>query len=145
MLEHLQSKEYTAVWLKIPFFQDVTLCHWIIGSRRSEEAYYLHTRRCLRNVGNQLPRHSQGRNPKVLCIVVTNSNHMEIVTCHSDICQKHNEIADKMSAPNGGVPSEEAKNFFNSVQLPFPEVVDGKINTLPFLESSKGVVGLVGK
>lgn len=50
-----------------------------------------------------------------------------------------------MSAPNGGVPSEEARNFFNSVQLPFPEVVDGKINTLQFLESSKGVVGLVGK
>jgi len=70
---------------------------------------------------------------------------MEIVKCHSDICQKHNEIADKMSAPNGGVPSEEARNFFNSVQLPFPEIVDGKINTLQFLESSKGVVGLVGK
>ena len=50
-----------------------------------------------------------------------------------------------MSAPNGGVPSEEARNYFNSVQLPFPEVVDGKINTLQFLESSKGVVGLVGK
>lgn len=70
---------------------------------------------------------------------------MEGVTYHSDICQKHIEIVDKMSAPNGGVPSEETRNFFNSVQLPFPEVVDGKINTLQFLESSKGVVGLVGK
>lgn len=50
-----------------------------------------------------------------------------------------------MSASNGGVRCEEEKNFFNSVQLPFPEVIDGKINTLQFLESSKGVVGLVEK
>ncbi|XP_023716239.1 pleckstrin homology domain-containing family A member 8 isoform X1 [Cryptotermes secundus] len=50
-----------------------------------------------------------------------------------------------MSASNGGVRSEDEKNFFNSVQLPFPEVIDGKINTLQFLESSKGVVGLVEK
>lgn len=50
-----------------------------------------------------------------------------------------------MSASNGGVRSEEEKNFFNSVQLPFPEVIDGKINTVQFLESSKGVVGLVGE
>lgn len=50
-----------------------------------------------------------------------------------------------MSASNGGVRSEEGKNFFNSVQLPFPEVIDGKINTLQFLESSEGVVGLVGE
>jgi hypothetical protein len=59
--------------------------------------------------------------------------------------RKTMNITDKMSAPNGGVPAEEARNYFNSVQLPFPEVVDGKINTLQFLESSKGVVGLVGK
>jgi hypothetical protein len=50
-----------------------------------------------------------------------------------------------MSAANGGVPSEEAKTYFSSVQLLFPEVIDGKINTLQFLESSRGVVGLVGK
>jgi hypothetical protein len=58
---------------------------------------------------------------------------------------KRNDIADKMSASNGGVPSEEARNFFNSVNLSFPEVIDGKINTIQFLESSKGVVGLVGE
>jgi hypothetical protein len=57
---------------------------------------------------------------------------------------KNNLVADKMSASNGGIPSEEEKNFFNSVQLPFPEIVDGNINTLQFLESSKGVVGLIG-
>jgi hypothetical protein len=50
-----------------------------------------------------------------------------------------------MSASNGGIPSEEESNFFNSVQLPFPEVIDGKIDTLQFLESSKGVVGLIGE
>ncbi|GFG33571.1 hypothetical protein Cfor_03466 [Coptotermes formosanus] len=50
-----------------------------------------------------------------------------------------------MSAANGGVPSEEAKTYFSSVQLLFPEVIDGKINTLQFLESSRGVVGLVEK
>jgi hypothetical protein len=49
-----------------------------------------------------------------------------------------------MSASNGGVRTEEETNFFNSVQLPFPDVIDGKINTLQFLESSKGVVSLVG-
>ncbi|KDR21924.1 Glycolipid transfer protein [Zootermopsis nevadensis] len=50
-----------------------------------------------------------------------------------------------MSAPNGGIPSEEEKNFFNSVQIPFPEVIDGKIDTLQFLESSKGVASLIDK
>jgi hypothetical protein len=50
-----------------------------------------------------------------------------------------------MSASNGGIHSEEEKNFFNSVQIPFPDVTDGKINTLQFLESSKGVVGLIGE
>ncbi|XP_069684439.1 pleckstrin homology domain-containing family A member 8 [Periplaneta americana] len=50
-----------------------------------------------------------------------------------------------MSASNGGIPFEEERNFFNSVQLPFPEVIDGKINTVQFLESSKGVVGLIEK
>jgi hypothetical protein len=50
-----------------------------------------------------------------------------------------------MSASNGGVWCEEEKNFFNSVQLPFPEVIDRKINTLQFLEASKGVVDLVGE
>lgn len=50
-----------------------------------------------------------------------------------------------MSAPNGGIPSEEEKNFFNSVQIPFPEVIDGKIDTLQFLESSKGVASLIGE
>jgi hypothetical protein len=50
-----------------------------------------------------------------------------------------------MSASNGGVISEEEKNCFNSMKLLFPEVIDGKINTLQFLESSTGVVGLVGE
>ena len=50
-----------------------------------------------------------------------------------------------MSASNGGIPSEEDNNFFNCVQACFPDVIDGKINTCQFLESSRGVVGLVGK
>ncbi|KAK7873111.1 hypothetical protein R5R35_006341 [Gryllus longicercus] len=50
-----------------------------------------------------------------------------------------------MSASNGGVLSEENKNFFTAVQQPFPEILDGKINTAHFLESSRGVVVLVEK
>ncbi|PSN53049.1 hypothetical protein C0J52_03966 [Blattella germanica] len=36
-------------------------------------------------------------------------------------------------------------NFFNSEQTPFPEVINGKIDTSKFLESSKVVVCLVDK
>lgn len=50
-----------------------------------------------------------------------------------------------MTASNGGIPSDEIKNYFNSIQSPFPVVVDGKIDTQQFLEASRGVVSLVGK
>ncbi|XP_063239115.1 pleckstrin homology domain-containing family A member 8 [Bacillus rossius redtenbacheri] len=48
-----------------------------------------------------------------------------------------------MSASNGGITSEDEKNFFSSVQHPFPDVENGKVPTLHFLEASKGVVALV--
>jgi len=48
-----------------------------------------------------------------------------------------------MTASNGGIPSDEVKNYFNSVQCPFPEPVNGKIDTLQFLEASRGVASLV--
>lgn len=50
-----------------------------------------------------------------------------------------------MTASNGGIPSDEIKNYFNSIQSPFPALVDGKIDTQQFLEASRGVVSLIGK
>ncbi|RZF34328.1 hypothetical protein LSTR_LSTR008867 [Laodelphax striatellus] len=50
-----------------------------------------------------------------------------------------------MSASNGGLPSEEGKNFFTTVQAPFPDLTDGKINTVQYLEACKGVVELVDR
>lgn len=50
-----------------------------------------------------------------------------------------------MTASNGGIPSDEIKNYFNSIQSPFPVVVEGKIDTQQFLEASRGVVSLIGK
>ncbi|PSN33678.1 Pleckstrin domain-containing family A member 8, partial [Blattella germanica] len=46
---------------------------------------------------------------------------------------------------SGEFLSNEDEIFFNSVQLSFPEVIDGQINTWQFLESSKGVVRLIEK
>lgn len=50
-----------------------------------------------------------------------------------------------MTALNGGIPSDEVKNYFNSVQLPFPVPLNGKVDTIQFLEASRGVVSLIGK
>lgn len=50
-----------------------------------------------------------------------------------------------MTASNGGIPSDEIKNYFNSIQSPFPVPVDGKIDTQQFLEAARGVVSLIGK
>lgn len=50
-----------------------------------------------------------------------------------------------MTASNGGIPSDEIKNYFNSIQSPFPVIVEGKIDTQQFLEASRGVVSLIGK
>lgn len=84
---------------------------------------------------------------KTVPCVITNSKHTERHRLSRVLMTSvwNSLVAEKMSASNGGVRSEEEKNFFNSVQLPFPEVIDGKINTLQFLESSKGVVALVGE
>jgi hypothetical protein len=50
-----------------------------------------------------------------------------------------------MSAPNGGMKNE-GETFFTSIQRPFPDLSSaGKIDTVQFLEASKGVVSLVGK
>lgn len=50
-----------------------------------------------------------------------------------------------MTASNGGIPSDEVKNYFNSIQSPFPDSIDGKVDTIQFLEASRGVVSLIGK
>uniref|UniRef100_A0A1B6K9P3 Glycolipid transfer protein domain-containing protein n=1 Tax=Graphocephala atropunctata TaxID=36148 RepID=A0A1B6K9P3_9HEMI len=48
-----------------------------------------------------------------------------------------------MTASNGGIPSDDIKNYFNFVQTPFPSPVEGKIDTIQFLEATKGVVSLI--
>ncbi|XP_046681085.1 glycolipid transfer protein [Homalodisca vitripennis] len=48
-----------------------------------------------------------------------------------------------MTASNGGIPSEDIKNYFNSVQTPFPIPNEGKIDTIQFLEAARGVVSLI--
>ncbi|CAG2057010.1 unnamed protein product [Timema podura] len=50
-----------------------------------------------------------------------------------------------MSASNGGLPSESEKTFFTTTQMPFPDILNGKVHTQQFLEASKGVVALVDK
>lgn len=37
-----------------------------------------------------------------------------------------------------------SSNFFSTVQKPFPDIEDGKINTLEFIDAARGVVTLVG-
>lgn len=50
-----------------------------------------------------------------------------------------------MTALNGGIPSDEIKNYFYSIQSPFPLPAEGKIETQQFLEASRGVVSLIGE
>ncbi|XP_049808139.1 glycolipid transfer protein [Schistocerca nitens] len=50
-----------------------------------------------------------------------------------------------MSSPTNKASSHGRKNFFTTVQVPFPDVIEGKINTSNFLEASKGVVELVDR
>lgn len=40
--------------------------------------------------------------------------------------------------------SSQGQNFFKNVQVPFPEPVDGKIDTPRFLEAAKCIVSLIG-
>ncbi|KAG8212706.1 hypothetical protein J437_LFUL019615, partial [Ladona fulva] len=48
-----------------------------------------------------------------------------------------------MSASNGEISETESETFFTKVQKPFPKLgPDGKIETLKFLESAKGVAVL---
>lgn len=47
-----------------------------------------------------------------------------------------------MSSTSCSLPSQ-GQNFFNTVQVPFPELDDGKIDTFQFLEAAKCVVSLI--
>lgn len=49
-----------------------------------------------------------------------------------------------MSVSNGGLQSE-VNNYFNTLQTPFPSPIEGKLDTLQFLDASKGVVSLIGE
>uniref|UniRef100_A0A1B6BZZ4 Glycolipid transfer protein domain-containing protein n=1 Tax=Clastoptera arizonana TaxID=38151 RepID=A0A1B6BZZ4_9HEMI len=47
-----------------------------------------------------------------------------------------------MSASNGGLQSE-VNNYFNASQVPFPSPIDGKLDTVQYLDASKSIVSLI--
>lgn len=47
-----------------------------------------------------------------------------------------------MPPTNVNLPSQ-GRNFFNTIQVPFPEFIGGKINTFQFLEAAKCVISLI--